>query len=92
MLLREGGLTRKYWFGGANLNRREALRECRSRKYTKSCDEYPSATTEQGCFYKMCSAADISAVDNSASGRSCGKFLGRKRLFDGEAFKVEVLG
>ena len=87
-----GRLSRHYWDGEPNLNRRVARATCRARHYTLSCDEYPFASTNQGCYQRPpCSVAGIPRTDNSKSGSLLGSFYGTARVADNDAFYVRIV-
>jgi hypothetical protein len=85
-------LVRKFWGDEPNLNRREMKRKCRKIPLKGSCDEYPFASTKQGCYYfDNCSVMRIDLADNTAGGRELNSELYVPyRVLDGDAFWVEI--
>ncbi|GAB3869308.1 hypothetical protein GCM10028801_46130 [Nocardioides maradonensis] len=84
-------LTRTYGHGYIKLNRREAHRECASLHGSGSCDEYPFASTRQGCALMKCDVDLIDLDDNKAGGRLLNSELYRPyRVLDADAFWVSV--
>ncbi|UAL29658.1 hypothetical protein K8W59_18250 [Nocardioides rotundus] len=76
-------------------NRRAALRECRNsgtRRAGQDCDEFPFASTWDGCAQKprMCHARYISSTDNRGLGARLGEFYRKARVLGGDFFYVKV--
>jgi len=91
-------LTRYYWGGKPNANRREARRLCRSQGITRGCDEYPFAATAEGChfgspsgFPPRCSVRKVDPRDNSMGGTLLGTFFARARILHGDKFWVRIV-
>jgi hypothetical protein len=76
-------------------NRNRAIAKCRNELADEpgSCDEYPFASTREGCFLAGdCSVARIPLDDNRRSGSRLGAFYKAKRILSGDAFSVVILG
>lgn len=87
-------LTRTYDPGMIDANRAKAAKLCRPlrRQSPKGdCDEYPFATTRQGCSQGPCSVKIINAHDNRGSGAKYGWWLKVMRVKDGDRFYVKVV-
>lgn len=86
-------LHRHYWGpnGSQNKNRNEARRLCRALKdKTGSCDEYPFASTDEGCYLLRCHVRKIDLADNVKAGRFLGTFYRDKRIADDGKFWVKI--
>jgi hypothetical protein len=72
---------------------------CRGFSGSKSCDEYPFASTDQGCYSGglaiNCNRANVLLSDNVNAGRKLGSFYRRTRLkrdYSDEQFYVRIVG
>lgn len=84
-------LSRYYWGRSRNLNRSKAMSVCRKLPKAGSCDEYPFASTYQGCsIMPPCSVKKIPLADNVGSGRALGRFYLRARVVHGDRFRVKI--
>lgn len=94
-------LHRAYSGTAKRPNRNAAIRQCNAqRRYsgeTGSCDEYPFASTYEGCAAYICSTRLIDLSDNRRGGSLLGGFYRRQRLmtsaggnYHGDAFKVKI--
>lgn len=84
-------MTRMYAPALRKANRREARNQCAIRKVLTSCDEYPYASTKQGCALVTCHVAGVPRAQNTAQGNELSKFYRTHRLLDGDGFWVRVL-
>lgn len=103
------GVSGGNWFKRttADNRRRNYLRSCRGlyggvkKNFKKSCDEFPFASTEQGCWTNSanrytCQTADVRIDHNKQAGRLLNTFFRRMRLprisdADDEPFYFKVL-
>jgi hypothetical protein len=89
-----GTLTRKYWEKGRNSNRVAAAALCGARlgarPFGYDCDEYPFASSYEGCHFAVCSVRYIPSADNRGSGGALGGFYRKKRILDGDRYRVVV--
>lgn len=89
-------LTRKYWGRGTNPNRKIATQKCaalkREDKLTGSCDEYPFASTYEGCYWhkEWCHVRGIPLPDNSLGGSLLGAWYAQWRVLDSDRFYVTI--
>jgi hypothetical protein len=85
-------LQRAYGGGIKTKNRREARRQCRLKGVTKSCDEWPFASTYQGCYVLRadCHVRGIDLADNKLSGSFLGAFYSHNRVLDRDKFWVKI--
>jgi hypothetical protein len=83
-------LNRLYWGGrgATNLNRDEATKRCKALTQPGSCDEYPFATTFQGCFRKpkWCRVDRVILSHNVGLGRELGKFMTANRIISTDKY------
>jgi len=90
-------LQRKYWPTKENPNRIEARRMCRQLRAlggVGSCDEYPFASTYQGCALvtvPRCSVDLINLTDNRTGGSLLNTYYYHYRLIDSDKFWMEIL-
>lgn len=84
-------LRRYHWDGRKNQNRAAALRRCRKLPDVGSCDEFPFASTRQGCYWDPCSVRKIRLPDNRGSGAALGRFYKRSRVVSGDKFWVKIV-
>lgn len=89
-------LTRHKWARGErNLNRSVAQAMCRQliRPAGKDCDEFPFASTWQGCYDAdgACSVKYIDRADNSRAGTKMNQFYYRERILNGDPFWATML-
>lgn len=73
------------------INRRTAQQKCKELGVTSSCDEYPFASTTEGCFRVTCHVAGIPLTENSGAGGALNGFYKRNRIMSGDIFWVEVV-
>lgn len=78
--------TRKYWNGRFNKNRYFAKKQCKEYGVINSCDEYPYASTHQGCEKHTCWVGGVPLSENSAAGRALGKYYAAQRINGGDPF------
>jgi hypothetical protein len=73
-------------------SRRAAVSKCNKMGLAPSCDEYPYASTYQGCaLVTFCSVASVPLAENSSQGGDLSRFYGIERLADRDAFTVTVV-
>jgi hypothetical protein len=100
--INETPLSRHYWGSSPNLNRKEARYKCRtrwgkgtlsSRNPPEDCDEYPFASSQQGCDDSNghCSVRGVERGDNRRSGSKLGKFYKTMRILHGDKYYVRIL-
>lgn len=87
-------LSRKVWMTKYNPSRQIAQGKCKAREYVLSCDEYPFATTYQGCYFTVpkgkCSVKDIPLADNKRGGAFLNSFYQKQRVIQGDSFNVRI--
>lgn len=72
-------------------NRRAAVRQCRHQGAQGSCDEYPFASTEEGCATYPCSTAGVPRAENNLQGADISTFYRVSRIVVGDPFWVKVV-
>lgn len=90
-----GPLHRHYWGEATNKNRNRARTLCKAIKRPGSCDEYPFASTDEGCWFLkqdhiQCSVDRIPLDDNTKAGRMLATFYRTRRVIDSDAFYTEI--
>ncbi len=84
-------LSRHFWFGKPNLNRREAIRLCKLQGQYPGCDEYPFASSYQGCVDAgWCDTEHVDIADNRYQGSHLGQFYGLERIMNGDKFYTKA--
>lgn len=84
-------LTRNRSRRDVDLNRAAAQRQCAQRHVRMSCDEYPFASTDEGCAFYTCSVAGVPSKQNFGAGGALNGFYCRNRVIDGDRFWVRVV-
>ncbi|WP_442939795.1 NucA/NucB deoxyribonuclease domain-containing protein [Nocardioides sp. cx-173] len=81
------GVAEPYWLTRTTPEYRDLNRKAACRGFDrqgKSCDEFPFASTLQGCFTwaseSSCNAASVDLQDNVRAGRKLGAFYRRERI------------
>lgn len=73
-------------------NRNAAFAQCRREHVVGSCDEYPFATSRQGCAFRSCSVDGIDVTDNKTSGsRLINRFFKPQRVIHGDRYWVRIV-
>lgn len=78
-------------------NRKQALKMCAKQKEPYSCDEYPFATTYQGCMYVVnwsggrCHVKGVPLADNKRGGSLLSSFYVKQRVLAYDAFWVRIV-
>lgn len=79
--------------GNPSLTEKNRKAACANFKKTMSCDEFPFASTTQGCYThaSYCSVRDIPRSDNVTAGARLGAFYRRARIMrDTDYFLVNI--
>lgn len=86
-------LHRKFWGKQPNLNTREKNRLCRAAGISNDCDEYPMASTREGCFFqKPCNIKHVEPKQNRSDGGLLAAFYNQNRVADGDVFYIHIAG
>lgn len=72
-------------------NRHVATKMCARAQVKGSCDEYPFASTYQGCSRIRCHVAGVPLADNKQAGSILGTFYRRQRVTDGNIYYVRII-